>query len=200
MTGQKGIDRDFKWALRIFQMAHIDGNVCFLSTDMLYKYSLNLSVQKIKHKLVRKAELHKELTRARKQEAVTEPEEPASLDLHPDRQALIDAAGDEPKEPQEPQEPSAAKFVPRLPRQQWSKPNPYARESQEAKKRREDTEAREQAYQKADLERKKKMQDRDRMRRAVANARKPGRDGKKKLGREGAVLLEKIKKMIGDSG
>jgi hypothetical protein len=38
------------------------------------------------------------------------------------------------------------------------------------------------------------------MNRAVANARKPGKDGKRRLGREGAVLLEKIKKMVGDSG
>jgi hypothetical protein len=163
----------------------------FTAKSLLFEYLPTFLVQKIKHKLVRKAELHKELTRARKQETITEP---ASLDLHPDRQALIDAAEDEP------QKPTATRVAPRPPRQQHFKPNPYAQESQEAQRRREEAEAKEQAFQKSYLERKKKMQSRERMNRAVANARKPGKDGKRRLGREGAVLLEKIKKMVGESG
>ncbi|EJT77860.1 hypothetical protein GGTG_02963 [Gaeumannomyces tritici R3-111a-1] len=46
-------------------------------------------------------------------------------------------------------------------------------------------------------ERARKTADRDRLRRAVAKAKRPGRNGKAKLGRESNVLLEKVKRMMG---
>jgi len=88
------------------------------------------------------------------------------------------------------------------PRQQKrrSKTNPFNRETREAQKRREETEKRAQAREQSEAQRKKKLEDRERMRKAVAKARKPGKDGKRRLGRESHVLLEKVKKLVGEGG
>ena len=42
--------------------------------------------------------------------------------------------------------------------------------------------------------------DRDRVRRAVARAKRPGPDGRAKLGRESNVLLDKVRRMMGEGG
>ncbi|KAI1359456.1 hypothetical protein F5Y08DRAFT_319642 [Xylaria arbuscula] len=64
---------------------------------------------------------------------------------------------------------------------------------------RKKAEAAEQAAEKArrDAERQHKTEERERFRRAMAKARKPGRDGQRRLGRESGLLLEKVKKMVG---
>ncbi|KAI0426684.1 hypothetical protein F5Y09DRAFT_56370 [Xylaria sp. FL1042] len=46
-------------------------------------------------------------------------------------------------------------------------------------------------------EHRRKTEERERFRRAMAKARKPGRDGQRRLGRESGLLLEKVKKMVG---
>ncbi|KAK5633407.1 hypothetical protein RRF57_009121 [Xylaria bambusicola] len=48
-----------------------------------------------------------------------------------------------------------------------------------------------------EAERQRKNEERERFRRAMAKARKPGRDGQRRLGRESGLLLEKVKKMVG---
>ncbi|KAI0521441.1 hypothetical protein F5B22DRAFT_596846 [Xylaria bambusicola] len=48
-----------------------------------------------------------------------------------------------------------------------------------------------------EVERQRKNEERERFRRAMAKARKPGRDGQRRLGRESGLLLEKVKKMVG---
>ena len=44
------------------------------------------------------------------------------------------------------------------------------------------------------------MEERERFRRAMAKARTGGPNGQRKLGRESKVLLEKVKRMVGDGG
>ncbi|KAI0798302.1 hypothetical protein GGR55DRAFT_581998 [Xylaria sp. FL0064] len=48
-----------------------------------------------------------------------------------------------------------------------------------------------------EAERRRRIEERERFRRAMAKARKPGRDGQRRLGRESGLLLEKVKKMVG---
>ncbi|KAI1148560.1 hypothetical protein F4825DRAFT_92674 [Nemania diffusa] len=48
-----------------------------------------------------------------------------------------------------------------------------------------------------EAERQHKTEERERFRRAMAKARKPGRDGQRRLGRESGLLLEKVKRMVG---
>ncbi|KAI1273243.1 hypothetical protein F5Y07DRAFT_402626 [Xylaria sp. FL0933] len=47
-----------------------------------------------------------------------------------------------------------------------------------------------------EAERRRRTEERERFRRAMAKARKPGRDGQRRLGRESGLLLEKVKKMV----
>jgi hypothetical protein len=158
---------------------------------------LVLSVEKIKQNLVRKAQLKKDLARARAQEKVSEAAptdsvdigtEQASIEPHPDRQALMDASSDAEPEQTQPFGPS----------RRWKRPktNPFNQETQAAQRHREEAEQRKRIREDAEAQRKKKIEDRHRMQKAMAKARKPGRDGKRKLGRESAVLLEKVKKLM----
>ena len=64
---------------------------------------------------------------------------------------------------------------------------------------RKKAEAAEQAAERArrEAERQRKAEERERFRRAMAKARKPGRDGQRRLGRESGLLLEKVKKLVG---
>lgn len=44
------------------------------------------------------------------------------------------------------------------------------------------------------------MAERERFRKAMLKARGGGRDGKRKLGRESAILLEKVRRVVGEKG
>jgi hypothetical protein len=158
------------------------------------------AVQKIKQNLVHKAQLKKELARARIQESAshtvsTQPiesqNESGPIEPHPDRQALMDAPADTTYEMDE--------AVQNLRRKKRPKVNPFNKETFEAQKRKEEADERHRTREQADAERKKKLQDRDRMRKAVAKARKPGINGQRRLGRESFVLLERVKKLM-DNG
>jgi hypothetical protein len=109
--------------------------------------------------------------------------EPASLELHPDRQAQL-------------AEPEAI-AQPTYPRKHHrSRQDPFAKESQVAQQQREEAEQRQKEREESNRQRQRKIEERERMRIAVAKARTPGRDGKRKLGRESGMLLEKVKRMV----
>jgi hypothetical protein len=113
--------------------------------------------------------------------------EPASLELHPDRQAQL-------------AEPEAA-VQPTYPRKHHrQRQDPFAKESQVAQQQREEAEQRQGEREEANRQRQQKIKERERMRIAVAKARTPGRDGKRKLGRESGMLLEKVKRMVAGEG
>jgi hypothetical protein len=113
--------------------------------------------------------------------------EPASLELHPDRQAQL-------AEP----EATAQPTYPRKHHRQ--RQDPFAKESQAAQRQREEAEERQKEREEANRQRQRKIEERERMRIAVAKARTPGRDGKRKLGRESGMLLEKVKRMVAGEG
>jgi hypothetical protein len=76
------------------------------------------------------------------------------------------------------------------------KPQPFQRQEREAERRKREIEERQEAREKADAERKHKIEERERFRKAMAKARTGGKNGQRKLGRESAVLLEKVQRMI----
>jgi hypothetical protein len=146
--------------------------------------------EKIKADLIQKAKVKKAYAKVKAEAAQDEVPSvythqepldptPASLELHPDRQAMVDT-------PEAP--PSAA--VPRQrrpPRERKPKPDRYAHEKAIAAKRREEVAAKQQA-----------REEREKERHAMLKARRPGWDGKIKLGRQSQVLLSRVKRMMGD--
>lgn len=77
---------------------------------------------------------------------------------------------------------------------------PFKREYDEAQQRKAEAEERRKAREEAERERQRKMEERERFRRAMAKARTGGKNGQRKLGRESNVLLERVKRMIGEGG
>ena len=168
------------------------------------KYPAHLGVvQKIKQDLIHKAKVKKSYGKLKDREPigkstayhpedVSNNEEPASLELHPDRQIMLDVPEADRSEPKENLEPSQARA-----RVRRSKPMPFEREVKLAQQRKEEAEARTEAIQEATRQRQQKIEERERFRKAMAKARTGGPNGQRKLGRESGVLLEKVKKMMG---
>ncbi|KAF2279220.1 uncharacterized protein EI97DRAFT_439605 [Westerdykella ornata] len=166
-------------------------------------------VQKIKKDLIHKAKLKKEYAKIKSQEqpvslqsvyervaaanagepaASAEPAPEPTLEPHPDRQKLLEQPSPDPEAAPTP--PGRRKRRPR--------PQPFKREEELARKRREEAEARRKARDEAEKERQRKLAERERFRKAMAKAR-GGPGGKRKLGRESAVLLEKVKRLVGST-
>jgi predicted Zn-dependent protease len=74
--------------------------------------------------------------------------------------------------------------------------DPFSKEERIAKQQQEEFEKRKLDREQADALRRQKIQERQRLQSAMRKARQPGRDGKRKLGRESIVLLEKVKKLV----
>ncbi|GFF30085.1 hypothetical protein IFM61606_05465 [Aspergillus udagawae] len=164
--------------------------------------------QKIKSDLIQKAKVKKAYAKIKAEELASAPKRPtyateedvesenakgdnavdpapASLELHPDRQAMLN----EPV-PERPPRPERAQDHDPHERRKRRKPKPsaFAKEMEIAEKRRKEAERRRE-------EREFKMKDRE----AMARARKPAPDGKKRLGRESTVLLNRIQHMVGQT-
>uniref|UniRef100_A0A093UMV0 Pecanex-like protein 1 n=1 Tax=Talaromyces marneffei PM1 TaxID=1077442 RepID=A0A093UMV0_TALMA len=113
-----------------------------------------------------------------------EPADPsASLELHPDRQAMLDAP-----EPSIPEKPKINQENNRDRSRQKRRPKPSAfqKEMDIAEKRRKEQEARQKER---DLKAKERQ--------AMTKARRPDQFGKRRLGRESTVLLSKIQRTLG---
>jgi hypothetical protein len=160
------------------------------------------AVDKIKQNLIHKAKVKREFAKVKARHDAENPApsapaeeesgppndpEPASLELHPDRQAQLNRPSSSPEPP------------PRK-RHRPARQDPFSKEAQAAQRRKEEAERRRRERDEVEQERQNKIQDRERIRRAVQKARIPGRDGKRKLGRESGVLLEKVKKLVGGGG
>jgi len=131
-----------------------------------------------------------------------------SQELHPDRQAMLDR----PRSPTPPPASSKSHHLPNpnedhasFPRPQErnherrnKKPKYFEKEVAIADKAKAEAAARREEWERREAEKKKKIEERERYRRAMAKARTPGRDGKRKLGRESTVLLERVKKLVGE--
>ncbi|GAB1740081.1 hypothetical protein NU219Hw_g5000t1 [Hortaea werneckii] len=184
--------------------------------------------QDIKKSLIERAQIKKDYAKLKKQGQITDKDQslpvPASLAAdqekqaqeskspeadeepeagpHPDRQQLIDKAasphGADPKsggEEEEPRQRDRSSRKPRRPKHQ-----PFQREHEAALKRKAEAEERRKAREEAERQRQQKIEERERFRKAMAKARQGGPNWQRKLGRESNVLLERVKKMVGEDG
>ncbi|KAH8681149.1 hypothetical protein BX600DRAFT_429118 [Xylariales sp. PMI_506] len=76
------------------------------------------------------------------------------------------------------------------------RPDYFARDRAHASQAQAQREQQQQEAQRRNEERERKTKDRERFRQAMAKAKKPGRDGRRRLGRESALLLEKAQRMV----
>ena len=172
----------------------------------------NNLVTKIKKGLIEKAKIKKEYAKVKAtEEKKNTPAEPASTgkneaaeaedqeeaepQVHPERQAMLEE--DKADAPKHNDEDSHAGPRQRRPRQQ-RKPGYFDKALAQGGQKKAEAEAREQARQQRNEDRKRKLAERERYRRAVVKARAPGRDGQRKLGRQSGLLLEKVKRIVGD--
>ncbi|KAI1383144.1 uncharacterized protein F4822DRAFT_422286 [Hypoxylon trugodes] len=121
---------------------------------------------------------------------------PPSPQLHPERQAMIDE-DEEQEEPSSP--PPQRENRPRRRKQNPRKPGYFDKAAADGERKKAEAEARAQEIARRNAERERKIAERERFRKALTKARTPGRDGQRKLGRESGLLLEKVKKIVGDT-
>ncbi|KAK4179235.1 hypothetical protein QBC36DRAFT_323091 [Triangularia setosa] len=122
----------------------------------------------------------------------TEPE------LHPDRLHLL--TSDEPSNPN-----ATAPDFPPLPkrnngdrsRHKKRKPDYYEKELAKATELKAKQEARNAAFARRQKEREDRIKQRERWRKQMDKAKRPGKDGKLKVGRESKILLEKVERLVG---
>jgi hypothetical protein len=159
-------------------------------------------VIKIKKDLIHKAKVKKSYAKLKARDSdlsttSAPPPESATQELHPERKAMLNA----PRSPTPPPN---------------SNPNPYPDSRQPSQNRRNKRPAyfeKEQAFaeqQKAEAEAKRiererrgkernqKVEERERFRKAMVKARTGGRNGQRKLGRESKVLLERVRRVVGE--
>jgi hypothetical protein len=159
-------------------------------------------VIKIKKDLIHKAKVKKSYAKLKAREPITptpvsvepiEPTEPASQELHPERQAMLDA----PREPTPP--PNQGQSFPQRPQQRRSKkPGYFEKEQAFAAQKKAEAEARRLEFERREKEKKQKIEERERFRKAMAKARTGGKNGQRKLGKESKVLLEKVRRIVGE--
>ncbi|KAI4127288.1 MAG: hypothetical protein LQ347_004665 [Umbilicaria vellea] len=161
-------------------------------------------VQKIKQDLIHKAKVKRSYAKLKERELqhsrhtqstdLSGPVdlEPTSLELHPARQAMLD----DPEKAQE--EHAKSEDRPRERKPKRPKPVPFSKEARDAQGQKEEAERRRKAIDEANVQRQRKIEDREKSRRAMAKARTGGRNGQRKLGRESKVLLEKVKRVMSE--
>lgn len=163
-------------------------------------------MQKIKKDLIHKAKLKKQYAKlkAREEDETLTPRKSVydrdaqtnhndenadtvpkpTLQPHPDRLRMLEEAEENPIQQTAEQ------------RKGWSRSQPFMKETELARKKKEDTEARHKAREEAEKERTQKQAERERFRKTMAKAR-GGPNGQRKLGRESSVLLAKAQRLMG---
>ncbi|KAL2853323.1 hypothetical protein BJY01DRAFT_73549 [Aspergillus pseudoustus] len=123
--------------------------------------------------------LRREEEKSRNEDEGEPDAEPASLELHPDRQAMLDTRDSGTERGERPNGSG---------RGRKPKRSAFAKELEIADKRR-------QAAEKRKGEREFKQKDRE----AMARARRPDQNGKRRLGRESQVLLSRVQRLVGEA-
>ncbi|KAL2061770.1 hypothetical protein VTL71DRAFT_7148 [Oculimacula yallundae] len=165
-------------------------------------------VIKIKKDLIQKAKIKKSYAKIKAQTSLSaetipyEPVEPASQELHPDRQAMLDAPEKAAVLPSQDEmfsklNPGSGSQRPREQQRRGKKPAYFEKEQAFAEQQRAEAEARRAEFERRDRERKEKTEERERWRRMMGKARTGGKNGQRKLGKESQVLLERVKRMVG---
>ena len=201
--------------LRICQTAPGDEKVCRILllkfSFISHTYTFYHTVTKVKKELIHKAKVKKAYAKikAREQEnaqpakpvqpvqeegaeagdgETKQPEEEAEV-MHPTRHLML---ADEAKA----QENSVGEHNPDGNRRRTRRPGYYEKQLTKAEERRKEQEARQAEFKRRQEEREQKIAERERFKKAMAKTR--DRNGNKKLGRESSILLDKVRKMVGD--
>jgi hypothetical protein len=160
------------------------------------------TAQKIKSDLIQKAKVKKAYAKIKAQELAintskpifttaeeenTEDKpEPASLELHPDRIAMMNEPEPVPEPAPRPERRPHDTDGKR--RERRPKPSAFSKEIEIAEKRKQAADARQR-------EREAKQKERE----AMARAKRPDQFGKRRLGRESNVLLSRVQRMVGQN-
>ncbi|KAE9363468.1 hypothetical protein N431DRAFT_474497 [Stipitochalara longipes BDJ] len=173
-----------------------------IGPDNLPDGTYRRKVIKIKKDLIHKAKVKKSYAKLKAREPITptpiptepiEPTEPASQELHPERQAMLDA----PREPTPPPN-QAQLFSQRSQQRRPKKPAYFEKEQAFAAQKNAEAEARKLEFERREKEKNQKIVERERFRKAMARARTGGKNGQRKLGKESKVLLERVKRIVGE--
>lgn len=162
-----------------------------IKTDLIHKAKVRKAYAKIKEKelpAILEKSHYKTTTEDEEAENGEEYQPPTSNgpELHPDRIAVMNKA--EEREEKAKQEAADRPAGTRGRRERRPKPSSFEKELALAKKR------------EAEEERRRKLREENqRHREAMAKAKKPDQFGKRRLGRESTVLLEKVKRMVGEA-
>ncbi|KAJ9143259.1 hypothetical protein NKR19_g6889 [Coniochaeta hoffmannii] len=121
-------------------------------------------------------------------------------EIHPDRVRMLDGE-DEQQQDEDVNgfrtRPDAEHARNRDRRRQQRKPGYFEKELKEAERKKAEAEARAKERERREKEREKAIKERERHRRIMAKARSGGRDGKRKLGKESIVMLDRVKRLVG---
>jgi len=125
-----------------------------------------------------------------------EPTPPAQI--HPSRQAMLDepATTQPPASDQNDTQPQPRNNRDRKQRARHNKPDYFANQLAAAEQAKAAEEAHVAEWARRTAERDSRIADREKYRKAMAKAKTPGRDGKRKLGRESGLLLDKVKRIV----
>ena len=101
--------------------------------------------------------------------------------------------------PRQPTPPPLSQSLKRPP-QQWRnrRPGYFEKEQAYAEQKKAEAETRRLEFEKREKDKRQKNEERERFRKAMAKARTGGRNGQRKLGRESQILLERVKRMVGE--
>ncbi|CZS92180.1 uncharacterized protein RAG0_02660 [Rhynchosporium agropyri] len=164
-------------------------------------------VIKIKKDLIQKAKIKKSYAKIKAQADLPaqtvsyEAVEPASQELHPDRQAMLDAPVKASILPSQDElfsktNPGSNSQRPQQQQRRGKKPAYFEKEQAFAEQQKAEAEARRREFERRDKEKKEKIEERERWRRMMGKARTGGKNGQRKLGKESQVLLERVKRMV----
>ena len=129
---------------------------------------------------------------------------PPSPKLHPERQAMLDDGEDDNEDDNaDVDHPPHRRGHPNNNNQKKKKKNQrrpgyFDQAMEEGGRKKAEAEERAREAERRRKEREDRLAERQRFNRALAKARIPGRDGKRKLGRESGFMLEKVKRLVGD--
>lgn len=158
-------------------------------------------VIQIKHDLIHKAKVKKSYAKLKAREAASaeHPEntddnlrsEPpiTTQDFHPERQAMLDAKMVESESPQTQNLPGPSS------QKRRRKPGYFDKDQAVAERRRKEVEDKRADYARREQEKKERIEERAKFRKAMAKARTGGNNGQRKLGRESELLLAKVKRL-----
>ena len=155
-----------------------------IKNDLISKAKVKKAYAKVKAEEEAKRETDAAAAPAEHQDEGEAPQ-PATMELHPDRQAMLDAPEVPPqRRGRDMQDRDDVNGFRSRQKHRQPKQSRYRKELEQAEERRQQFEAKAKAREARGKERK-----------AIAKAKRPGKDGRMKLGRQGTVLLNRIKRM-----